>query len=150
MDGLSTVPTDHERTRADRGKLGRISEAIKPAHKRTAKMLGYTLLLGDPEAYGRLSTIARHRLTLSERAGLAVAFLGSLPDDFALQAASAVVCGAGDPLPPFLGGMEDARHWASLATVDELKAYGLACYEALSSRDQAAFFRHISTVEVAG
>lgn len=141
MDGLSTVAPDQARTR--------VSRFIKAEHKRTAKMLGYTLMLGDAQSYGQLSLIARSRLTLAERGGLAVAFLGSLPDDCALQAASTALGGTGDPLPPFLGGMEDARHWASYATEAELKAYALACYEAMAHRNQAAFFQHISTVEVA-
>lgn len=149
MGRLSTVPSDQERTRVDRGKLRRISDFIKPEHKRTAKMLGYTLMLGDAASYGRLSAIAQHRLTLAERGGLAVAFLGSLPGDCALQAAATALGSTGDPLPPFLGGMEDARSWASWASVSELKAYGLACYEAMTPRDQAAFLRHISPAEVA-
>lgn len=149
MDGLSTVPPDQARACVDRGKLERISNFITPEHKRTAKMLGYTLFLGDASSYGGLSIIARHHLTLAERGGLSCAFLGSMPEGSAMQAAATVLGATGDPLPPFLGGMEDARHWASWATDAERKAYALACYEAMTPRDQAAFFRHISTVEVA-
>jgi hypothetical protein len=32
-------------------------------------------------------------------------------------------------LPSFLGGMDDARFWASLATPIEVEAYGAACFE---------------------
>jgi hypothetical protein len=149
MDGLSTVFPDHERNRVDRGKRGRISDFIRPQHKRTAKMLGYTMFLGDAASYGGLSVIARRHLTLAERGGLACAFLGSMPEDCAMQAAATVLGATGDPLPPFLGGMEDARHWANRASDAERKAYALACYEAMTPRDQAAFYRHISTVEVA-
>ena len=55
----------------------------------------------------------------------------------------------GDPLPPFLGGMDDARFWASYATRQELNAFSLACFEAMAPQDHAAFFRHISDIEVA-
>lgn len=149
MNGLSTVPSDHECARTGHKGFRKIADLIKAEHKRTAKVLGYTLTLGDANSYGKLSVIARKHLTLPERGGLACAFLGSLPEDCAMQAAATVLGATGDPLPPFLGGMEDARHWASWATDAERKAYALACYEAMTPRDQAAFYRHISTVEVA-
>ena len=112
-------------------------------------MLGYTLTLGTPEAWGGFSVVARARLTACERAGLAVAALGSLSEQEAIAAAASLLGAAGDPLPPFLGGMEDARTWANWATVNELKAYALAAFEAMPPSDQAAFFQHISTLEVA-
>lgn len=49
----------------------------------------------------------------------------------------------GDPLPPFMGIMASARDWAAWAYRAELKAHALACYEAMSGRDQAAFLGHI-------
>lgn len=149
MDGLTTVQPDHECTRAGHKGFRKVSDLIKSEHKRTAKVLGYTLTLGDAASYGKLSVIARKHLTLAERGGLACAFLGSLPEDCPMQAAATALGCAGAPLPPFLGGMEDARSWSSWATESELKAYALACYEALPIREQAAFFRHISTVKVA-
>ncbi|MGY9046002.1 hypothetical protein P775_17490 [Puniceibacterium antarcticum] len=57
--------------------------------------------------------------------------------------------GAGAPLPTFLNPMTDARWWASCASRSELKAYALAAYEAMSAKDQTAFFRHIGEVEIA-
>ena len=162
MGGLSTVPSDQERAPAesaeiqrdrgdsDRRKRGNIlPQFMQDRHKRVSRMLGYTLVLGEPDAWGGFSVVCRARLTICERAGLAVAALRSLPDDYALETAAAALGAMGDPLPPFLGGMEDARHWASWATENELKAYALACFEAMAPRDKAAFFRHISTVEVA-
>ena len=122
---------------------------MKPEHKRASRMMGYTLTLGDPGDWGRFSTFARARLTVTELAGLAAAALGALPEGRAFQVAASILGASGDPLPPFLGGMDDARFWASLATQQELKAYALAAYEAMGARDQAAFFRHISTIEVA-
>ncbi|SNR59083.1 hypothetical protein SAMN06265378_110112 [Paracoccus sediminis] len=49
----------------------------------------------------------------------------------------------GDPLPPFLGIMASAHDWAAWACRAELKAYTLACYEAMNPRDQAAFLGHL-------
>lgn len=156
MGGLTTVPADQERAPAPEAPKARnrkgdsiLSRFMQDRHKRMSRMLGYTLTMGEPEAWGGFSVVCRARLTICERAGLAVAALRSLPDDYQLETAAAALGAMGDPLPPFLGGMEDARHWASWATENELKAYALACFEAMAPRDKAAFFRHISTVEVA-
>lgn len=43
------------------------------------------------------------------------------------------------PLPALLSATEDARWWASTATVIELKAYVAATFEALSSGEQFQF-----------
>lgn len=126
-----------------------LSQLMQDRHKRVSRTLGYTLVSGEPHAWAGFSVVCRARLTIFERAGLAVAALGSLPEDCALETAAAAFGATGDPLPPFLGGMADARDWASMATDSELKAYALACFEAMAPRDQAAFFRHISTTEVA-
>lgn len=156
MGGLSTVPSDQERAPAPEAPKARnrkgdsiLSRFMQDRHKRMSRMLGYTLTMGEPEAWGGFSTVCRARLTVCERAGMAVAALRSLPDDYALDTAAAAIGSMGDPLPPFLGGMDDARWWASYATRQELKAYALACFEAMTSQDQAAFFRHISNIEVA-
>ena len=55
----------------------------------------------------------------------------------------------GPPLPPLLSPMSEARWWAGYANHSEHKAYALACYDALPSKDQMAFRRHISEVEIA-
>lgn len=156
MGGLNTVPAGQKRIPASETNQARsrkgdssLSRFIQDRHKRMSRMLGYTLTIGEPEAWGGFSTVCRARLTVCERAGMAVAALRSLPNDYALDTAAAALGSKGSPLPPFLGGMEDARWWASYATQQELKAYALACFEALPPQDQAAFFRHISTIEVA-
>jgi len=129
-------------------KGSKLSQHMLDRHKRMSRMLGYTLHLGEAGDWAGLSTVCRARLTVCERAGLAVAALRSLPDDYQMETAIAALGAMGDPLPAFLGGMEDARHWASYATRKELKAYALACFEAMAPRDQEAFYRRISTVEV--
>lgn len=50
---------------------------------------------------------------------------------------------AGEPSVGFGPIMAEARDWAAWASRDELKAYCLAAYEAMSGRDQAAFLGHL-------
>lgn len=161
MGGLNTVLADQERALAaggqkaaqqgaTAGKGGNILSAYMHSdHKRMSKMLGYCLVLNEPDKWAGFSVVARARMTIEERAALVVAALGSLPYQHAIETVSTVFGAAGDPLPPFLGGMEDARHWAGWASPNELKAYALAAFEAMPPKDKAAFFRHISTIEVA-
>ncbi|SEL66549.1 hypothetical protein SAMN05444413_1139 [Roseivivax marinus] len=108
---------------------------MKPEHKRMSRMLG--------------SFVAAVRLTETERAALAFSALNSLKPDDAELTAAVSIGSAGPPLPSFLGGMEEARLWASYASRCELKAYALASFEAMSAENQAAFFRHISEMETA-
>jgi hypothetical protein len=70
------------------------------------------------------------------------------PEERETVAESALKAASG-PLPTFLGGMDDARFWASLANRNELIAYALAAYEALSVQDQNAFRWHVGKAEVA-
>jgi hypothetical protein len=113
---------------------------MKPEHKRMARMLGYSLTLGTADAWAAF---------MAERGALAFCALNSLDPDDAELTAAAAIGEAGAPLPTFLGGMEEARFWASCASRSERKAYALACFEAMSATDQAAFHRHISEMEVA-
>lgn len=130
-------------------KRASFADSIKPEHKRMSRLLGYCLTLASVDAWLSFSLIARVRLSAIERGALAYALLKSLDRDTAEMTAAAVIGQGGDPLPPFLGGMDDARQWASWASPQELKAYALAAFEAMPPKDQAAFHRHISTMEVA-
>lgn len=122
---------------------------MKPEHKRMSRMLGYCLTLGTADSWSGFSFVAASRLSDTERAALAFSALNSLELDHAETTAAASIGSAGAPLPPFLGGMDEARFWASCASRSERKAYALASFEAMSAKDQAAFFRHISKMEVA-
>lgn len=150
MGGHITVSADPKDKAAQSPRKGDsiLSRFMKPEHKRMSRMLGYCLTLGEPRAWHGFSTVAYVRLTPAERACLSFASLQSLPEDQAIETAAAVFEGAGYPLRPFLGGMEDARWWASLASVNELKAYALAAFEALPPKERAAFFRFINEIEV--
>lgn len=130
-------------------KPSTLSRFMKPEHKRMSRMLGYCLTLGTAEAWSGFKFVATARLAETERASLAFAALRSLRPHHAELTAAASIRSAESPLPPFLGGMDEARLWASYASRSELKVYALACFEAMSGGDQAAFFRHIGEVEVA-
>lgn len=45
---------------------------------------------------------------------------------------------AGQPIPPLMGYMDEARHWASWANRNEIKAYAAACIERMNPADLAA------------
>ena len=126
--------------------VSRFSDFAKPAHKAMSRALGYCLTLGTPDAWRSFQFIASQRLRPSERGALAAAVLSTLSDAMAEYLVAEVIGSAGSPLPAFLGGMGDARHWASLATRSELKAYALAAYEALPPKDRKAFASHIGSM----
>lgn len=122
---------------------------MKRDHKRMSRMMGYALTLGDADAWVGFATVATARMTSEERAALAWAALRSLDTpEQAEMVAEAVLQFADYPLPTFLSPMDDARWWASFASLKERKAYALAAYEALPEREQMAFRRHISEVEI--
>ena len=50
---------------------------------------------------------------------------------------------AGQPIPPFMGYMDEAAFWADCASGDELKAYAVACFNRLCPSDQAAFLGYV-------
>lgn len=122
---------------------------MKPDHKRMSRVMGYALTVG-PESWASVPAVAKARMTIEERTAWAWAALRSLDTPAqAEQVAEAVLRFADYPLPTFLSPMEDARSWASFASLKERKAYALAAYEALPLRDQMAFRNHISEVEIA-
>jgi hypothetical protein len=120
-----------------------MSAFAKPAHKSVARMLGYVLTLGGDSWFG-LRVILRSRLTVVERVALAYQALTALDEEDALEVAKTVFGEAGDPLPAFLAPLADARQWAGYASREELKAYALASFEAMSDRDRSRFLGHIA------
>ena len=132
-----------------RGQKSALSSFMRPAHKRMSRMLGYCLTLGTADAWSDFAQVAAIRLTEIERASLTFALLRSLSPASAELTAGAALGAAGAPLPPFLGGMDEARAWASGASRAELKTHTLAGFEEMTPADQAAFFQHISEPEVA-
>jgi len=114
-----------------------------------SRMLGYCLTDGSADAWSSFGYVAAVRLSVMERVALAFSALSSLDLDIAELTAAASIGSAGAPLPPFLGGIEEARSWASIANRSELKTHALAAYEAMTTRDQIAFFQHLREMEVA-
>lgn len=49
----------------------------------------------------------------------------------------------GMPVAPLFGVMDEATSWASFSTIRELKAYCLACFNALPRNDQLAFLDYV-------
>ena len=139
VGATGAIGNDQAITPKDYRKPGRSAMSLyaKDRHQRAAKMLGYALT--NPELWAATGLVWAVRLTPNERAALAFAALNSLEPDDAERTAAAAIGSAGAPLPPFLGGMDEARFWASYATRAELKAYTLAAFEAMQAKDQAAF-----------
>ncbi len=141
--GLEYQDICRTKSERDTPKPSILSRYMKPEHKRLSRMLGYCLTLGTAEAWAGFSFVAAARLEATERAALGFAALGSLDADQARMTAAAVLGEAGDPLPPFLGGMEDAVHWADWASPAELDAYCLAAFRRMAPDRQAAFLRFV-------
>ena len=51
----------------------------------------------------------------------------------------------GHPIPNPYRLLPEAREWARIASTAQRKGYALACFEALSPADQAAFLSHVGT-----
>ena len=61
-----------------------------------------------------------------------------------LMAAALEDLRAGMPIPALDSIMAEARLWAEWATPPEAKAYALAAFEAMGSRDRAAFLAYVT------
>jgi len=133
----------------DTQKKSTFSRYMKPAHQRMSRMLGYCLTLGTPEAWSGFSLVAAVRLDVTERAALGFAALNALDTKQARMTAAASLGAACGPLPPFLGGMEDATQWAEWAGPAELDAYCLAAFRRMAPARQAAFLRFVQRRAVA-
>lgn len=64
-------------------------------------------------------------------------------DATALMEAAVVDLGAGQPIPPLISAMDEARTWVDWASISERKAYALVCFQSLSPKDQAAFLSYV-------
>jgi len=79
------------------------------------------------------------------RAAIAWGALRELdPDDAAMVAAHFLPNdGAGPPIPAFDGVMQEASHWANVASRSELDAYALACVTRMAPARQSAFLAYV-------
>jgi hypothetical protein len=115
----------------------------KPAHKKSANVLGYALTLDTPEAWLAASLIWQARLTPQEAAAAAWAALRATDPDIALMVAQAALGGAGMPLPPLDDVIDNAGWWADLATPDERAAYAVACFNRFSPLERDEFLEFV-------
>lgn len=119
---------------------------IKHEHKRAALALGYALTLSDHDAWFGASAIWMARLRAPERAALAFSALMSMdPDDALMTAESALKRGAGPPIAPLFGFMDEAAFWADMAEPSELDAYCLACFKRMTPSRQSDFLAFVQS-----
>lgn len=137
MNALTPTPQAEGKLRSE------ISKSISPEHKRMARVFAMCLTLNDFDARNAFTLLAKVHLSSGKRAAIAYAMLNSLELDQAVDVSATVIDPAGTPLPPWLGGMSDARDWAERATRDQHRSYGLACCEAMSHRDLSGMFAHL-------
>lgn len=81
-----------------------------------ARELGYALTLRRTYGWRFFTDQAAVKLSETERAALAFPALQSLSLELAEMTAAHALGGSGSPLPPFLGGMDEARLWAACAS----------------------------------
>lgn len=112
-------------------------------HERAARVIGYALTLDTSTGWTAVGAILAARLTRKERGSLAYAALWSMEAAEAELVARVALRGVGMPGVPLLGVMDEAAFWADRATVQERKAYALACYTRLSPQDRVAFLSHL-------
>ena len=125
--------------------LSYFSKAVSREHKGAARLLGFALHLGDFDAWVKASAAWSIRLSNEERAAMAFAALKSLPPCQAeMTVQAALPQGAGMPHAPLFSEMDQAGHWADLASEEELDAYCLAAFNRMASHRQAAFLKHVS------
>lgn len=136
---------------SDRPKPARnaICAFAQDRHKRAARVLGFALVADSKTVWKQASQVLALRLTDAELAMIAVAALGAMETENAetLMCELLSPSGAGVPVVPLFGVMEQASFWADFATRDELKAYCLASYTRLPASDQEAFLRYVRGVQ---
>ena len=116
-----------------------------PDHVAAARMLGYTLTLGDEANWLEFAAVCCARLTEKERTALAYAALKSLDQDQAEVTADAALVDSTVPTHPGTSLVPDvgqAAIWAESAHSEDLKLYALAAFNAMPKSDQIAFLAH--------
>lgn len=108
------------------------SKQMKRPHLGATRTLGYALTLNDYESWEATSAVWQARLPLEERVALAWAALRALDRDHAITLTEAVLGGAGAPLPPLLGLIDEAAFWVSIASPEEIDVFAVATFNALS------------------
>ena len=138
MDCTAVQQSDRERPTTRATKAIRFALEVLPAAGEP----------GNPspgELASDLAFILQARLDDAERlllASSAVMALDGDERDYLCDAAVGLCC-AVEPHPPLLDLRSEARNWASLATLAELKAYAAAIWNRLPESERASFLRAI-------
>lgn len=104
----------------------------------------YALTSGTYEAWALARVVMVARNLRKETAALAFMALDSLPEHEARLVASEVLPDATrPPVAPLFGYWDEAVLWAESSEPEELDAYCLACFEAMSNDRQSPFLNYI-------
>ena len=122
------------------------SKLMKRPHLGATRMLGYALTMHDFDTWEAASAVWQARLTTEECAALAWAALRSLDRDNAVEVVETVLGGAGEPFPPMFSPTDKAAWWAGVASPDEIDAYAVATFNALSSAKRRHFLEYAKEV----
>ncbi len=126
-----------------KGKKNGLANRLKPdqAKKNPGALAGATEAnSNEPE-----NSEVEYRLRREWAMALLFAIDHCDPTDAALIMSDALERMRGSsPIPPLLNAMDEARNWAATVTPFEVKAYCLACYEAMEPKSQAGFLDHVN------
>lgn len=116
------------------------------------RALSFALQVGDSGVWDSLSGVLRMRLTARQRASLAWAALRSLDKEQAQVIAESVdsfPAGAGTPMNPTGDPLDEAKTWIRSASADEIDAYAVAAFHAMSDERKAEFLTYAQKVSAA-
>ena len=97
--------------------------------------------LFDTEALWKAAAVLNHKFSAEKRKYLTLCTLLSNEPDELVELTDVALKGLtfGMPLPPFNSPVEDASWWSERASLNERKAYLVACYSSLNEKIQRDF-----------
>ena len=103
--------------------------------------LNDAVTLFDTEALWKAAAVLNHEFSAEKRKYLTLCTLLSNQPDELVELTDVAFKGLtfGMPLPPFNSPVEDASWWSERASLNERKAYLVACYSSLNEKIQRDF-----------
>ena len=103
--------------------------------------LNDAVTLFDTEALWKAAAVLNHKFSAEKRKYLTLCTLLSYEPDELVELTDVALKGLtfGMPLPPFNSPVEDASWWSERASLNERKAYLVACYSSLNEKIQRDF-----------
>ena len=103
--------------------------------------LNDAVTLFDTEALWKAAAVLNHKFSAEKRKYLTLCTLLSNEPDELVELTDVALKGLtfGMPLPPFNSPVEDASWWSERASLNERKAYLVACYSSLNKKIQRDF-----------